>query len=379
MSLSSQLLATPSHKQKHWVCAVAMERSMKNQAKSWVDIYNIINDKNYSLIKPNELKKVEPDDVLYLYCHSGYVNDENSPFYQKSLPYMISDFNKVNSPDKIYEPREFLKFLQDCGLNNEVKTVKIASCNSNNFAKLVAEEAGKQGIYPNMCISGYIGQLVLCQGKNNAKLAGLEEPYVIQDKNYWILNENEFIKNVKSKNDFQAKNYRKDFYVSNYLQDINSNSLSTSSDQVVSQAPTVAQARGVITTSPYPSILSNLASFSGDNIAKKWEKNLAEFKQAQSIEAAESLMEEMQSLIMGEEDKTCLAAMQKSIGDLKTKSENEFKELMQASSLSSSSSTSEPDNTGKRIDYINAIRPMLDALELEMTNKLVSRLQPSHH
>jgi hypothetical protein len=209
----------PHSNRKHWVCAVTQERAMRKQAEHWVDLQVHVREKDYTSIKPNELSKVKAGDVLYLYCHSGYVDDSTSPYVGIALPYMISDFNKGSSKDIMYSPKDFLKFLQNCGLKNECTIVKITSCNSDIFANKAAIEARQQGIFPNMCISGYEGQLVLCQGEKNAKLAGLKEPYVIKDnKDHWIINEDEFAKGHKSKIDFQAKKHRKDFHIKAMLQ-----------------------------------------------------------------------------------------------------------------------------------------------------------------
>jgi|GEM_PF-4218519 len=232
MSSSSSSLNVTSQKnsqarRKYWVCVVTPERPMKQQAKHWVELQAFVRKKDYSLINPNRLSEVRPKDTLYIYCHSGYIGNQ-------SLPYMISDFNDLSSKDKPYTPNEFLKFLQACKLTNEIEIVKIASCNSAEFAKLVANEARQQNIYPSMCISGYIGQLVLCQGKNGGKLAGLNEPYVTQDN----------------------KGHRTTFKVSTMpLQNIPSTS---------SQVVPVTQNRNTIIRSSQPSILS-IASSSSAN------------------------------------------------------------------------------------------------------------------
>lgn len=224
-------MSQSSRPKKHWVCVPTREKTMKIQATSWIELQKFVKNKDYVYIKPNELSKVNPDDVLYFYCHSGYgyTADNTSDFYNISLPFMLSDCNDLNSKDKYYNPREFLKFLQDCGLNSNITTVKIASCNSNVFARLAAQEARNQGIFLNMCISGYAGQLVLCQGDKGGKLAGLEEPYVIKDnKDHWIINEEAFAKGKKSKNDFNAKKHRTDVTVKNLRATANTSQASSS-------------------------------------------------------------------------------------------------------------------------------------------------------
>jgi hypothetical protein len=76
------------------------------------------------------------------------------------------------------DAKEFAEYLRKKDLNKEHRTLKIAACYSDVFAKKLYEEL--KGDYPNIVIYGYKKALVVCQGVNNGKLAGLEPPYTIK-------------------------------------------------------------------------------------------------------------------------------------------------------------------------------------------------------
>ncbi len=118
-------------------------------------------------------RNIDPNEVLYIYCHGFSSNDEKD-CEPENTKLWIKNFNKDaknNSTKKSYTPAEFLQFLKEQGLNIKHKKLKIAACYSDRFATELFKISCD--IYKDMSIVGYKGQLIVAQGRFGEKFAGL--------------------------------------------------------------------------------------------------------------------------------------------------------------------------------------------------------------
>lgn len=224
------LLASGKTKEyrRHIVCVLDDSPSMKRQAEAWVDLKN----EHYKIIKkyadPTEekpfyeymeakkdsknkfLTNVDPDSILYLYCH-GSTENSNNNILAENTKLWVKNFDDSDSRKiKEYKPTDLLNFLKDQGLNPNHKILKIAACYSDKFAE--GFSIASKNDFPQLCVYGYSGQLIVAQGLWGGKLAGFTiggaDSLLIKDGDHYSLDTTKFNLDPNNKNLYRAKNFR---------------------------------------------------------------------------------------------------------------------------------------------------------------------------
>ncbi len=178
--------------EKHLVFALDDTDKIQRQAREWVKLKNQYYQKQLGVeFKPYEedllpyrlciasltdkpiFRNIKPNEVLYVFCHGFSSNDEKD-CEPKETQLWLKNFDKDSndsSTKKAYNPADFMRFLIEQSLNIKHQKLKIAACYSDKFAIELFKIS--RTIYKDMSIIGYKGQLIVAQGPDGEKFAGL--------------------------------------------------------------------------------------------------------------------------------------------------------------------------------------------------------------
>jgi hypothetical protein len=196
MATSNEALKTEETKAKkmHWVLCTDSDR--KKPAEDWVGLMTNLRGKNYRSLDLKGLGDIGTSDVLYIHTH-GYI-----PNKAGEQAVSVTQSRRAER----YTAKAFAEFLIKNNLNREHRTLKIAACYTDTFAKELQEALSQRG-YRNITVYGYRGEVVLAQGKKGGKLAGLVEPYIVTDGHHMRLDSVK-IAQPGVLDYFRAKNHR---------------------------------------------------------------------------------------------------------------------------------------------------------------------------